>query len=194
MKSKFAVLILASAILAACGNVPETKYFTIEWQKLSATTTTGKDILHIQPFDAAPMLKYDKMMYKTSMYEVKYDNFRRWAVAPGTLLSYKAAEYFQKTGLFDSVVLELPSGTQSYSLLGYVNHFEEIDYNNKHSVFVSVTFELTNFESRQPLLTTTIEKQVDVKAHSADAIVAAMSEAVKLVFDDLSTNIETIIK
>ena len=185
------LLIFASGLilLLACGKTPETQYFTLEWQQLSEKSLHGSGVLHIQNFDAVPMLKNDKMLYKTSMYQIKYDNYRRWVMAPSSMLTHKAAEYFMESGLFDNVVLDIPRGSDSLSLFGRVNHFEEIDYNNEHEVVISISFELTSFDKRKPLLHATIEKQVPITGGAVEDIVAAMSQATKLVFDDLSEKI-----
>jgi ABC-type uncharacterized transport system auxiliary subunit len=171
--------------------MPETHYFTLEWQQLS-TPASSDAVLLVQRFDAVPTLKNDRMMYKTSLYEIKYDNFRRWAMPPSLLLSQKAADYFSASDLFKHAVQDLPRGA-THSLFGYITHFEEIDYGGQHKVLVSINFELSNMDDSKPLLTTTISKEVDVAAKSAESIVQAMSMATKLVLDDLSSEIQTVL-
>ncbi|MBN1465706.1 membrane integrity-associated transporter subunit PqiC [candidate division KSB1 bacterium] len=189
MNSKVLIFAAGVLLLLACGKTPETQYFTLEWQQLAAEQPPIGGVLHIQNFDAAPMLKNDKMTYKTSLYQIKYDNFRRWVMTPSTLLTHKAAEYFMQSGLFESVVLDVPRNSDSLSLFGRVNHFEEIDYGEGHHVRISISFELTDFDKREPLLNATIDKQAPVAAGAVEDIVAAMSQATKLVFDDLASKI-----
>ncbi|MBN1479070.1 membrane integrity-associated transporter subunit PqiC [candidate division KSB1 bacterium] len=186
MIAKYLFVAIGCFCLASCTKMPETHYYTLEWQHLSQPVSSSGRVLHIQDFDAAPMLKYDKMMYRTSLYEVKYDNFRRWVMTPGSLLTHKAAHYFERSGLFDAVVLDVPRGMDSFSLFGRVNHFEEMSYENEHKAFISVTFELTNFDARKPLLTITIDKEMPIAGGTVEDIVAAMSETTRLVFDDLT--------
>ena len=194
MKLKTLIVICFGVLISSCGKMPETHYFSLEWQELSVPAADGIGVLHIQAFDAAPMLKYDKMMYKTSLYQVKYDNYRRWVMAPGSLLTQKAAEYFQSSGLFENVVLDVPRGMKCLSLFGRVNHFEEIDYAGQHKALISITFELTNFDERQPLFLTSIKKEVDVQGRNAEDIVAAMSQATRLVFEDLQEQMRPFVK
>lgn len=190
MKSKLIIVIFASLVLAACGTLPETRYFTLEWQQL-AEPATNDAVLFVQRFDAVPMLKNDQMMYKTSLYEIKYDNYHRWVMSPCVLLSHKTAEYFDSNGLFSRAVLDMPRGA-THALFGRVLHFEEIDYNGQHKVFIAITFDLKTLSTDELLLNTTITKQVDVAEKSAEAIVAAMSSATKLVLDDLSMEIQKV--
>lgn len=188
MNSKFLIAILGFFLLVACGKVPETHYFTLEWQQLSEPTA-GDAVLLVQRFDATPLLKNDEMMYKTSAYEIKYDNYRRWVMSPGVLLSHKTADYFSGTGLFKQVVVDTPSDAITHVLSGHVTHFEEIDFGGQHNVHISVNFELKDLENKSTVVTTTISKQVDVTGNSAEAIVQAMSTATKSVLDDLNSQI-----
>ncbi|MBN1562171.1 membrane integrity-associated transporter subunit PqiC [candidate division KSB1 bacterium] len=194
MNAKLLGTFIGFVFLLTCGRTPETHYFTLEWQQLSNADLQRGGVLHIQNFDATPMLKNDKMIYKTSRYQIKYDNYRRWVMAPNSLLTYKAAEYFVESGLFDSVVFDIPRGSDSLSLFGRVNHFEEIDCDGEHKVVVSISFELTSVDTREPLLHTTIEKQAPVAGGAVDDIVAAMSQATKLVFDDLASKIAELLE
>ena len=194
MSSKLLYIFLAFALFIGCCKMPETRYFTLEWQELAQSKASGGNVLHIQNFDAAPMLKYDKIMYKISPYEVKYDNFRRWVMTPNSLLTHKAAEYYKSSGLFASVFLDVPRGMDSFSLFGRVNHFEEINYGGEHKVFISINFELTNFAEREPLLNTTIDKEVPIAGHTIEDIVSAMSRATRLVFDDLTKEMNNLLQ
>ncbi len=191
MKSKLIMSALATLLFVTCGKVPETHYFTLEWQQLSEPTASDA-VLFVQRFDAVPMLKNDQMMYKTSLYEIKYDNYRRWVMSPCILLSHKTAEYLNSNGLFSRTVLDAPRGA-THSLFGHVTHFEEIDYDGQHKVVISITFDLKSFADDELLLNTTITKEVDVAEKSAEAIVAAMSSATKLVLEDLSTDIQHVL-
>jgi ABC-type uncharacterized transport system auxiliary subunit len=82
----------------------------------------------------------------------------------------------------------------SYSLFGRVNNFEEIDYDGDRKAFISICFELTTLDQREPLLTTTIEKETAITGGSVEDIVAAMSQATKLVFDQLATEIDSLLQ
>lgn len=191
---KYLFLAIGCLCLTFCAKMPETHYYTLEWQHLSQPVSSSGSVLHIQNFDAAPMLKYDKMMYRTSLYEIKYDNFRRWVMTPASLLTHRAAAYFEESGLFNAVVLDVPRGMDSFSLFGRVNHFEEISYGNEHKACISITFELTNFAARTPLLTITIDKEAPIAGGKVEDIVAAMSETARLVFDDLTQAMLPILK
>ncbi len=193
MKAKLLFVILVSLLLATCGKVPETHYFTLEWQQL-AKPATSDAVLFVQRFDAVPMLKNDQMMYKTSPYEIKYDNYRRWVMSPSLLLSHKTAEYLSTSGLFDHVVVDVPRASATHSLFGHVTHFEDIDFGGRHHVRITVTFELKDIQEDKVLFNTTLSQEADVSENSAEGIVVAMSAATRQMLDDLSREIQNVLK
>lgn len=174
------------AILAACGTVPETRYYTIELNQLSEQPHRIGQFLHVQKFDASPVLKYDKLMYKSSLYEIKYDAYRRWAAAPNILISEKAVEYFAESGLFDNVVTEIPPSRNGYSLFGYISHFEESVKAGKRIALVSINFDIFALHDRSLLLHKNIKQTAAIEDETIDGIMAAMSRATQSVFENLA--------
>jgi ABC-type uncharacterized transport system auxiliary subunit len=186
VRYKNLLLIFVFAMLNACGNVPETHYYTVELKQLSQQNEHIGALLHIQAFDASTVLKYDKLMYKTSPYEIKYDAYRRWVATPSTLLSEKAVEYFRQSLLFDHVVMDMPQSREGYSLFGYVNHFEESLKNGQRLAVVSVAFDVYNLANRKLELHKNITQSAPIQNSTIDGIMAAMSSSVQSVFDELA--------
>ena len=62
MKFKLLVCIFGCLLIVACGKVPETHYFTLEWQRLAEQESSGQGVLHIQDFDAADRIELDIML------------------------------------------------------------------------------------------------------------------------------------
>ncbi len=173
-------------LLISCGRVPETHYYTVELQQLSQHDKTIGALLHIQDFDASTILKYDKLVYQPSLYEIKYDNYRRWAATPSALLTEKAVEYFRESGLFDRVVKDAPVSSNGFSLFGYVNHFEESWQDGKRVALVSIDFDVYAIQTKKLELHKSITRTAPIQEESVHNIMAAMSSAVQTVFDDLA--------
>ena len=193
MASRFKNLVIFIPIimLVACGKVPETHYYTLELEQLADASAKIGELLHVQPFDATSVLKYDKLMYKTSRYEIKYDAYRRWAATPSTLLSEKAVEYFQDSQLFDQVVMDMPTLKDGYSLFGFVNHFEESLKDGKRIALVSISFDVYNLSDRKRELHKSIESTAPIDGETIESIMGAMSNATQSVFDQLANDMLT---
>jgi len=180
-------LLLAVALVVSCGTVPQTHYYTLEFNKLAQQDKHIDALLHIQPFDASSVLKSDNFAYKASRYEIKYDAYRRWAATPSTLLSEKAVEYFRESGLFDQVVADAPMGVRGYSLFGCVNHFEESLQDGQRVAIVSVDFSIYDLATNRKVIRhKSITKSEPIREESIEGIMNAMSSAAQSVFDDLT--------
>jgi ABC-type uncharacterized transport system auxiliary subunit len=176
-------------LFSACGQAPQTHYYALEYQLLSQPKQVSPLPLFVQNFDAGALLDQDHLLYKPSVYELKLDPYRRWAVPPHLLLTDKAREYFQTRGIFSKVLYQIPPDREAYELIGHVQHFEEIVDDSKHSVQIAVWFELTNMSSRTVVLSQVFEKRVPVVGNQPEDIVKAMSEATLAIFDDLASAI-----
>jgi ABC-type uncharacterized transport system auxiliary subunit len=178
--------LIVSLLFSACGQAPQTHYYALEYQLLSQPQPAAPLPLFVQNFDAGPLLDQDHLLYKPSIYELKLDPYRLWAVPPNQLLTDKAREYFQTRGIFSKVLYQIPPDREAYELIGHVQHFEEIVMDSQHTVHVAVWFELTNISSRALVLSQVFEKNVPVSGNQPEDIIKAMSEATLAMFDDLA--------
>jgi ABC-type uncharacterized transport system auxiliary subunit len=189
--SLFGLIVLL--LLLACGQAPQTHYYALEYQLLSQPQPATPLPLFVQNFDAGPLLDQDHLLYKPSIYELKLDPYRRWAVPPHLLLTDKAREYFQTCGIFSKVLYQIPPDREAYELIGHVQHFEEIVMDSQHSVHIAVWFELSHVGSRTVVLSQVFEKSVPIAGNQPEDIVKAMSEATLAIFDDLASTIARVL-
>lgn len=174
-------------LFSACGQPPQTRYYTVEYQLLSQPQPVNPLPLFIRNFDAGPLLDQDHLLYKTSSYELKLDPYRRWILPPHQLLTDKARDYFQRRGIFSKVLYQIPPNREAYELVGHVQHFEEIAFGSQHSVHVAVWFELSHVGSKTVALSQVFEKSVTIVGDQPEDIIKAMSEATLAVLDDLAS-------
>lgn len=122
-----AALILAMALAAGCGSIPETHYYTIGRIIPRAPTSSSKlDItVGVARFEADGIYERDNLLYRRGSYEIAVDYYRRWGMPPQTMLAEATIEYVRAAGLFDSV-LRMPTMSACDAILtGRILRFEE---------------------------------------------------------------------
>ncbi len=187
MKRLFLIVLL---FLVSCGNVPETRYFTIDYDFTKPGSTHGKGVLYIKKFKSDPIYFQDKLIYKTSRYEIKFDNYRRWVLAPSDLLTYKAAEHLRRAGLFEWVSLVTPRDKECLTLDGTLKNFEEFVENGKRAVKVTILFELEKNLDDGFFWVKEISSTVPINNPGIDGIIQSMSAATQNVFDELAEDLK----
>jgi len=186
------LLIIILFFMVSCGQVPETRYFTIDYDFAGADSAEGKGMLYIRKFKSDPIYFQDKLIYKTSRYELKFDNYRRWVLVPADLLTFKAAEHLRRTGLFEWVTLITPHEHECLALNGTIKNFEEYVENNKRMVIVTILFDLQKDQESDLFWAKEISSTVPIKNPGAEGIIQAMSKATQQVFDELANNLRDV--
>ncbi len=179
-------LLIVFGMLMSCSQVPETQYFTLEYDLVTDQVTVTDLPVYIETFDANPLLAQNQMIYRTSEYEIKLDHYRRWVMAPNDLVQQKLNDYFHESDLFSHVVHQVPRDRRCFYLSGHLQDFAEIAYGPKRQAHIAVWFELINMQTRETLMSAPFEQHEPIVGGDADAIAAAMSRATLALFTQLA--------
>jgi len=183
------LLLIVLLFLISCGQIPETRYFTIDYDYTTPGSTGGKGMLFIKKIKSDPVYFQDKLIYKSSRYEIKFDNYRRWVLSPADMLTYKAAEHLRRKDLFERVTLVTPQQQECLVLSGLLKNFEEFVENNKRLAKVTILFKLQKNQDNKIIWEKEISSTVPINDPGVEGIIRSMSQATKQVFDELSENL-----
>ena len=179
-------------LFIACSKIPEPRYYSLELNVLQESMDIKYDVLYIRSFDASLLFNVDKFVYRTSPYEVKFDNYRRWVLSPSLLLTEIAASYFRESGLFERVTLDMPKDETGLVLFGYIFRFEEVAYETERQVIAHFDFEIHELPGRSLLLSKSIKRRMPVNGTETEDILRAMSKAVQGIFEELADEMQQI--
>ena len=125
---KFAALLVAMALMAGCGSVPKTHYYTLQVPAAPSPSDPKTDyILGVEHFRAPQMLRDDRVAYYQTSTEVNFYQYHRWGADPATMLSEFTAQWLDSTGAFAQVRLLPTRQRVDYMLAGRILNFEEVD-------------------------------------------------------------------
>ena len=186
MKQKW-FFALVSILFLACGHAPQTHYFTLQMPDREIDNSARAGILYIQHFTAEAPLVQDRLVYKTSPFEFKFDHYRRWIVPPAELLTSKAVDYFRASGPFAIVTLAPPRNEDALILNARVRRFDEVLSGGERTVVIDLWIEIMNYRDRQMLWTGTLRNERPVQGSGIGAILSAMSEGTCVIFDELKS-------
>lgn len=184
MKKYFPGLFLILLVIS-CGHVPVTHYFTIDYPLVSAQNATSHGVLWVKKFDSDPLYSQDRFVYRTSNYEVKFDNYRRWVTSPAELLTLQAVKHMRASGTFARVTLVPPRLEKYLILSGRIKKFEEVSVESEHSAQVAVWAEIATAPEHRTVWAGLVQQKVAIEGSSENAILQAMSEAVQKVLNEL---------
>ncbi len=178
------IMLLALLPLLYCSRMPEIRYFTINYE-FEKTSDTKYDVLFVKNFKTEPIYNSDKLVYRVSDYEIKFDHYRRWVLTPAEMLSVQTLNDLRKSGLFNWVTDVLPRQKDFLRLEGMVLQFEETQQNGQRYANIKVLFSLHENETDDLRWNKELGANVLIDSPDSEGIVKATSQAVKLTMEQL---------
>jgi len=183
MKSKILMTLLLLPLFYLCsGTIPEMHYYLIDYP-ISMQSEQSKPVhqivLGVARFEAAPLYKEEKLVYRDSPYEGKYYHYHRWIASPEQMITDKVIEQLRVSNLFEQVVAFPRHSQVDYLLQGTIKALEEWDEGDQWYARVQIAFELIARATNEIVWQTTIEKK-NVALHKSPAeIVKGINLAVQ---------------
>ena len=196
LNQKSCFILYVSLIFFQCGgSIPEIHYYLIDYpvsKKSSKNEPAHRIILGIERFEAMPLYKEERLVYRNSPYEGKYYHYHRWIVSPEEMITNKVIEQLRATDLIEQVV-PFPKFSQvDYVLSGTIKALEEWDEEDQWYARVQLAFELIYRQSNQIVWQETIEKRNQVSKKSPVEVVKGINLSVEQCIQDVQKSLDDI--
>lgn len=177
MRPRIATTLIAVALAACGGRVPETRYYQLA---APGTGARGGDaVLVLDTLATDPAYDDERIVYRTSPYRLDYYQYHRWSAAPGTLIANYLEAALERSGTCRAVVRELTADA-SVVLGGRVVAIEEID-RSRTEWFGRIVLELTLTDARtgSVLWTEQFEETEPLPMQTPEGLSRALSVAMQ---------------
>jgi len=144
-------------VLSGCAAVPETHYYTFQPTLAEAPHAPERASypfgLKVESFDGDAPYQQEKIVYRTSPYEVNFYEYRRWLRPPTELVAEQAIKQLNASRLFRSIQTGSFDATTRYVLEGRVLMFDQWYSEPKRStVRVVIRYRLSDADQEQGVL------------------------------------------
>jgi len=172
--ARCALLVL---LFAACFSVPTKRYFQI--------VATGKDAqlhpkvgkaLYIEPVRVDPLYDDFRVIYRVSMFELKYYSYVFWAKKPDALFRAAIGDYLNEKEGFTRVTLDVLQGDPEIVLRSSVRLVEEIDNPKVWFARLAMDLEFLEFKSGKSLLRHAFDRRLPFQARQVRNFPAVLSK------------------
>jgi len=183
LNQKSCFVLFVSLIFFQCGgSIPDMHYYLIDFP-ISKNSDKSEPVHHIvlgiERFEAAPLYKEERLVYRDSQYEGKYYHYHRWIVNPEEMITEKVIEQLRASNLFEQVV-SFPKHSQvDFILHGTIKAIEEWDEGDQWYARVQIAFELVSKIKSQIIWQKTIEKKNIVPHKSPAEVVKGINMSVQ---------------
>lgn len=165
-------------LLASCGSLPKTHYYTLQVPAPPARNDPKTTfVLGVEHFRAADSLRDDRIVYYQSPTEMNFYEYHRWSADPASMLSELAMNWIQNSGAFTQVRMLPVREPVDYILRGRVINFEELDYDGAGKGRVNL--ELSMLRTRDHKVVWTLQRLAEspVEEKGLPGVVRALNDA-----------------
>ncbi len=163
-------------LLAGCFSAPAKRYFEIVAMGKDAQLHPKVDkALYIEPVRVDPLYDDFRVIYRVSLYELKYYSYVFWAKKPDGLFRDAIGDYLIIKDGFPRVTLDVLQGDPEIVLRSNVRLVEEIDNPKVWYARLAMDLEFLEFKTGRSLLRHSFDRRLPLPVRKARALPAVLS-------------------
>lgn len=174
---KTALSLLAVLLLAGCMTVPSKRYFQIalpvEGNELMHPWT-GK-VLYVEPVRIDPLYDDFRVLYRVSLFELKYYSYDFWAKKPDALIREALGNYLDKRQGFNRVILDVLQADPEIVLRSHIRLIEEVDTSQAWFGRLAMDLEFLEFKSGRSLAKHSFDRRLPLVERKVRFLPASIS-------------------
>lgn len=173
---KTARSVLLVLLLAGCFSTPTKRYFQIVAMDRDAQPHPKVDkVLYIEPVRVDPLYDDFRIIYRVSLYELKYYSYVFWAKKPDALFREAMGDYLVRKEGFSRVTQDVLQGDPAVVLRSTVRLVEEIDNPKVWFGRLAMEIEFLEFKSGRSILRHSFDRRLPLQDRKARLLPAALS-------------------
>jgi uncharacterized lipoprotein YmbA len=163
-------------LLAACFSTPTKRYFQIVVTDTNAQPHPKIDkVLYVEPVRVDPLYNDFRVIYRVSLFELKYYSYVFWATKPDALFREAMGDYLIKKEGFPRVTLDVLQGNPEIVLRSNVRLVEEIDNPKAWFGRLAMDLEFLEFKSGRSLLKHSFDRKMPLQVRKVQQLPAVLS-------------------
>lgn len=171
----------------SCGHMPAIRYYLLDVPQPQTVAAKKNVTLWLKEVSADAVHVQDRMIYRTSAFEIQFDPYRRWALTPTEMVKQATLDYLRQAGLFSRVSDRLTVMDQPFRSLSLkLGKFEEYSTAAKRCARVALHAQVSEGREEKLLWEGDLDAEVNIQGADSQAIVSAMSLALEKTLQQLT--------
>lgn len=157
-----------------------------------AATQAAQATLVVRPFSANEPYNQERLVYRTSPYQLDFYDYHRWAALPAEQVADWTRRYLRGAALFASVY-PTGEGSADFALGGRIRQFDEIDNEQSWDATLSMDFWLMGVDQRRPLWSQSYAATQQTAKRNPAAVAEAMSRNLEIILGRLVADLAPVV-
>ncbi len=186
---------LALAFLAGCGKPPARQYYMLNYMPPAMERRAMQNpyacVIRLREFSIEEAYNRSNIVYRTNPYELRYYNYKSWAVKPTRMLTDLFFRHLSSVQLVSGVVRRFDEGRKpDFELTGFIDALEEYDSDNMLFAHLSIRLTLTKISDGATIYNRSFSRRKKVYTRETGLVIKEMSQIVEYVFTEVISDID----
>jgi len=187
---------LTLVLLAACGKPPQRQYYMLNYEPAKiehrAVQNPYPAVIRVREFSIEEAYNRSQIVYRLSRYELRYYNFKSWAVKPTRMVTDLFFKHLNSTQMVSGLVRRFDEGRRpDYELTGFIEALEEFDSEDLLFAHVAIRLTLTRLSDGAVVYSRLFDLRRRVYNRETHAIIREMSQIIEYIFTEAIADIDT---
>ncbi|MBN2382219.1 membrane integrity-associated transporter subunit PqiC [bacterium] len=168
--------------LSGCAHkIPPKHYYLLTFAMPDQTETKPYPYtVRVKDFRIDPTYNRYQIVFRYSLHELEYYNFRLWSQKPQKMVSDLIRRSIMRAGLFTKVTEDLTDTAPDFTLTGEIEAIEELDNEQDWFAHLAITFTLVRFNDDRVIWSHAFDQRRQVLVKEPRMVVRTLSEILEV--------------
>ncbi|MDR0331820.1 MAG: ABC-type transport auxiliary lipoprotein family protein [Chitinispirillales bacterium] len=185
----------ALALLAGCGKPPSRQYYMLNYMpqplEKRAMQNPYACAVRIREFSIEEAYNRSQIVYRINPYELRYYNYKSWAVKPTRMLTDLFYRHISSAQLVSGLVRRFDEGRNpEFEITGFIDALEEYDSEDMLFAHVSIRINLTRLSDGVMIYSRPFSHRRKVYTRETGLVIKEMSQIMEYIFAEAISDID----
>ncbi|MDR2592415.1 MAG: ABC-type transport auxiliary lipoprotein family protein [Chitinispirillales bacterium] len=186
---------LALGSLTGCAKPPSRQYYMLTYMPPNMERRTMQNpyacVIRLRDFSIEEAYNRSNIVYRVNPYELRYYNYKSWAVKPTRMLTDLFFRHLSSVQLVSGLVRRFDEGRKpDFELVGFIDALEEYDSEDMLFAHVSIRLTLTKISDGSMLYSRSFDRRKKVYTRETGLVIKEMSQIVEYIFTEAISDID----
>jgi cholesterol transport system auxiliary component len=185
----------AVALFDGCGKPPSRQYYMLNYVPPAMERRTMQNpyacVIRLREFSIEEAYNRSNIVYRINPYELRYYNYKSWAVKPTRMLTDLFFRHLSSAQLVSGLVRRFDEGRKpDFELTGFIDALEEYDSEDMLFAYVSIRLNLTKISDGAMLYSRSFNRRKKVYTRETGLVIKEMSQIVEYIFTEAISDMD----
>jgi ABC-type uncharacterized transport system auxiliary subunit len=185
----------ALVFFTSCARPPSKQYYLLNYVPPTMPNRAMQNpyacVIRLREFSIEEAYNRSQIVYRMNPYELRYYNYKSWAVKPTRMLTDLFFKHLASAQLVSGLVRRFDEGRKpDFELTGFIAALEEYDSEDILFAHVSIRLNLTKLSDGTMIYSRSFDNRRKVHSRETGLVIKEMSQIMEYIFTEAASDID----